>query len=228
MPPSRENIADSFVELFTTSKQDVKNAPMLEVPREEYMRCARLRAKICDAFADVNLSDEAALQNLPVEGVPDASVEKALEVQEAEHFKPNFAGPASMTTPDAADQEEVEAQPEPADAIPEESGSSRDRRDDAVADQVVAEPLLGLDEAHVDNPCARFAVLQRKLEILNKEMHKLQQKELQRNIAQQPGMELQVAAEGGSDNIASKCPWMFENSRKVCVPSTRKRSSKPS
>ena len=47
LAPTREVMADAFVVLFTTSREDVKKATMLGVPREEYMRCARLRAKVC-------------------------------------------------------------------------------------------------------------------------------------------------------------------------------------
>ena len=87
LPPPREHLTDGFVVLFTTGRQDVKNAKMLEVPREQYLRCARVRAQVCEAFADVEVSETRAAETLPEQGVPDAFVEAALEVHEAEHFR---------------------------------------------------------------------------------------------------------------------------------------------
>ena len=96
LPPTREVMADAFVVLFNMSREDVKKAKILEVPREEYMRCTRLRAKVCPAFADTALSEEAALESLPAACVPDAFVDAALHLEEAKHFEPNFAGPALL------------------------------------------------------------------------------------------------------------------------------------
>ena len=47
-----------------------------------------------------------------------------------------------------------------------EHDSATDERGEAT-EQIMAENLIGLDEAHIDDPGARFAVLQRKLELLN-------------------------------------------------------------
>ena len=52
LPPPPANLTDGFVVLFTTRRQDVRKAKMLEVPREQYVRCARLRAEVCEVFAD--------------------------------------------------------------------------------------------------------------------------------------------------------------------------------
>ena len=65
LPPPREQLTDGFIVLFTAGRQDVKNAKMLEVPREQYLRCARLRAQVCDAFADAEISAERAAEILP-------------------------------------------------------------------------------------------------------------------------------------------------------------------
>ena len=96
LPPPSANLTENFVVLFTTSRQDVRNAKMLEVPREQYLRCARLRTQVCEAFADVTVSEEAAQESLPEQGVPEAFVEGALEAREVEHFKPAMLGPATM------------------------------------------------------------------------------------------------------------------------------------
>ena len=79
LPPPSANLADNFVVLFTTGRQDVRNAKMLEVPREQYLRCARLRAEVCGALTDVTVPEKAAQESLPEQGVPEAFVEGALE-----------------------------------------------------------------------------------------------------------------------------------------------------
>ena len=146
LPPTREAMADAFVVLFTTSREDVKKAKMLEVPREEYMQCARLRAKVCPAFADTTLSEEAALESLPAAGVPDAFVDAALHLEEAKHFEPNFVGPATMKAPDAAEPSEVEAQAETSSPGDDSADASCGNHASVTADDSVAENLIGLDE----------------------------------------------------------------------------------
>ena len=180
LPPPREHFSDGIVVLFTTGRQDAKKAKMLQVPRAEYLRCARLRAQVCDAFADITVSEEAVLENLPDQGVPDAFVEAALEMQEAEHLIPNFSGPASMRNPDAADQREVQAQAEVGEACAHDDDALEEHDD--TCDQVMAESLIGLGEAHVDDPGARFAVLQHKFEIHREETEKLYKKEKQASM----------------------------------------------
>ena len=203
LPPPPANLTDAFVVLFTTRRQDVRKAKMLEVPREQYLRCARLRAEVCEVFADSIVSEEAAQEILPEQGVPEAFVEGALEAQEAEHFKPTMVGPASMRNPDAAVDEEVDARQEPEEAEAGESDGHSDCEHSAVAaergemlEQNMAENLIGLEEAHVDDPGARFAVLQRKLEMLQKETKKLEDNERRRDAAGQAAVELQAGVEG--------------------------------
>ena len=203
LPPPLANLTDGFVVMFTTRRQDVRKAKMLEVPREQYLRCARLRAQVCEVFADSIVSEEAAQKMLPEQGVPEAFVEEALETQEAEHFKPTMVGPASMRNPDAAVEEEVDArqEPEETEAGESESHSKCDHSAAAaergeILEQNMAENLIGLEEAHVDDPGARFAVLQRKLEMLQKETKKLEDNERRREAAGQAAVELQAGVDG--------------------------------
>ena len=149
-------------------------------------------------------------------------MEKALEVREAEHFKPTMVGPASMRNPDAAAEEEVEARPETEDAGACESEAHCDDEHDAVAEehskileQSMAENLIGLEEAHVDDPCARFAVLQRKLEMLQKETTKLEEKERRRDAAGQAAVEFQAGVEGQREHCKQVALDVRELARKM-------------
>ena len=93
-------------------REDVKKAKMLEVPREQYLRCARLRAQVCDAFVDVETSAARAAEILPEQGVPEAFVDAALEFLEAEQFQPTMVGPASIRVPGALQEDQVQAEAE--------------------------------------------------------------------------------------------------------------------
>ena len=107
-----------------------------------------------------------------------------------------------MRNPDAAAEEEVDARPEPEEAEAGESEGHCECEHGAVAEehgemleQNTAENLIGLEEAHVDDPGARLAVLQRKLEMLQKETKKLEDKERRRDAAGQAAVELQAGVE---------------------------------
>ena len=176
---------------------------MLEVPREQYLRCARIRAQVCEPFLDVEVSTERAAETLPEQGVPEAFVEAALEMDEADRFHPTMTGPASMRVPDAAGEDSVQAEAEEGDAQGDNGDAACHGEHDAAAEErgeasghITAEILIGLDEAHVDDPGARFAVLQRKLELLQNETRKLDQKERWPNDGQEPAIEKQVGIEG--------------------------------
>ena len=56
-------------------KTGCAQAKMLDVPREQYVRCARLRAEVCEVFADIIVPEEVAQDQLPEQGVAEAFVE---------------------------------------------------------------------------------------------------------------------------------------------------------
>ena len=108
-----------------------------------------------------------------------------------------------MRNPDAAVEQEVEARPETEEA---EAGKSEGHcvcEHSAVAEEhkemlaeSMAENLIGLEEARLDDPAARFAVLQRKLEMRQKQTQKLEEKERRREAGGQAAVELQAGVEG--------------------------------
>ena len=110
-----------------------------------------------------------------------------------------------MRNPDAAVEEEVEARPATEEVETGESEGHCDGTHGAVAEehsgrvgQCMAENLTGLEEAHVDDPGARFAVMQRKLEMLQQETQRLEQRERQRESATRTAAELQPGIEGAT------------------------------
>ena len=223
LPPAA-NLTDGFVVLFTTGRQDVRKAKMLEVPREQYLRCARLRAEVCEVFADTIVSEEVAQETLPEQGVPEAFVQGALEAREAEHFKPTMVGPASMRNPDAAVEEEVEARPEAEEAGGGESEGHCGGEHGAVAEehsemleQSMAENLIGLAARGLLCCSANSRCCRRR-----------QRKWSKRNGGvRRPGRRpwSYKRALRDSESIASKLPWMFVSSRRRWAQGTSWNSS---
>ena len=79
IPIGKLNLPKGFaVEIWATGMPEVRNTKLLDEPREQYVRCARLRAEVCEAFADATVSEKAAQENLPEQGAPQAFVEGVL------------------------------------------------------------------------------------------------------------------------------------------------------
>ena len=67
----------------------------LQVDPDEYIRCVRLRQKVCPVFADVALATDRVYSQWPGRGVPSAIVEGAQAMDTLHTFTPTLDGPAS-------------------------------------------------------------------------------------------------------------------------------------
>ena len=112
MPPPRHAFCDNLSVVFTTAREDVARAKPLHTSRSLYLRCAHLRQQVCYAFADVDVSESAAGELLPEDGVPQCFVQEALHLQEARFFEPAMDGPAKMRDPSTKDQDVGSAEEE--------------------------------------------------------------------------------------------------------------------
>ena len=99
LPPPPKQMSDRLSVLFTTSEQEVSSAKPLWVSRQKYLRCARLRQKVCYAFADVVVFEENARVALPDDGVPETLLQKAVEMSEPAEIQPSMDGPAKLREP---------------------------------------------------------------------------------------------------------------------------------
>ena len=80
MPPPCETVADGLAVMFTTSREDVKKAKVLQVSRSQYLECANLRKNVCYAFCDARVDEQHANELLPEAGVPEMFVEEAVHM----------------------------------------------------------------------------------------------------------------------------------------------------
>ena len=174
IPPAPENMSDALSVIFTTNRSDVKRARPLLISRSLYLECAHLRRRICYAYADVCVGDAT---HLPENGVPDQIVEEAIHLPEAKYFEPTFDSVAKVGDPCAKfSEEKINAETEDDDKetntgeqpnpqvdeghVPDDSHSGENIDD---------ETILGMDEAHKDDPMGQFLLLQKRLELVKKE-----------------------------------------------------------
>jgi len=157
------------------------------VPRQEYLRCAELRKQVCSIFQDVEIS-EANAAALPAADaddetqeacVPQVFVDNAIALNEAADFHPCIEGPAALRDPGikAPDSQHIcadlEEEPEPGGDAGDRVASEHAVHAGMQMEDLFAENVIGLDEAHHDDPVRQFAVLQRKLELVKQEGEKL-------------------------------------------------------
>ena len=74
--PNISSMSDGFVVLFCKSIDDVAKAQVLFVNREQYRAMVRHRQEVCPTFANTTI-DEAAIDKLPDDAVPDVILEGA-------------------------------------------------------------------------------------------------------------------------------------------------------
>ncbi len=112
LPPPRDAFGDALTVVFTTAREDVAKAKPLQVSRSLYLRCARIRQQVCYAFADAHISESAAEELLPEDGVPEIFVQEAVHMEEAKFFEPSMDGPAKLRDPGSKEQDAGSAEEE--------------------------------------------------------------------------------------------------------------------
>ncbi len=168
-------MSDGLSVIFTTSRSDVQRATPLRVSRAEYMECAKLRKQVCYAFADVELGDA---QQLPESGVPEGILRDAVPMPEAQHFEPTFDSVAKLREPSAKDVEDV-ADAEDGTPIGEAEAEGDDRKLQSCDN----EQLLGLDEAHPEDPLAQVLLFQKRLQVVADEGRRVQTRQKRYHLA---------------------------------------------
>ena len=102
LPPTTEQLQDTFVVLFARSIDEVSKAQALIVNRKEYVALVRARQAVCSVYADIPL-DEQRVHQLPESGVPQEFLDCAQHLAEAEKVCIAAVGPASRPTDLACD-----------------------------------------------------------------------------------------------------------------------------
>ena len=102
LPPTTQQLQQSFVALFAHSIDEVSKAQMLTVQRDSYLAIVRLRRKVCSTYAEVPL-DEGRVGRWPEHGVPHELLACAQHLAETENVNVTQLGPASRQVDVACD-----------------------------------------------------------------------------------------------------------------------------
>ena len=94
LPPKTEELQESFVVLFSRTLDDVKNAQVLTVRREDYLALIRLRRQVCPVYAEVPLNEDQ-VRRFPEQGVPEELLACAQHLPETENLRVTQVGPAT-------------------------------------------------------------------------------------------------------------------------------------
>ena len=214
LPPPEEQMSDNLCVIFTTERSDVKRATPLQVSREQYLACAKLRKEQCYAFADVELGDASVL---PRDGVPESLVRDAVSMPEAQYFEPSFDSVAKPQDASAKVGEDiVEAEDETplaeataaADDIPELQSRSETQALDG-------QTLLGLDEAHADDPLSQMLLLQKSLQVLTEDCRRTLSRQTAYHAAAEKDDKDVAAIAGGTQQCKERFVAVQELARRM-------------
>ena len=146
--PALSKTLGSFSIFFCRSVDGVKRIKALVVNRVEYLECLQLRKKIRPVFSTVDADVAVAFRDLPENGVPDAFVEAAVSLPEAESLQTVMPGPASRGDPLGEGDVDEEDEEKSSEETPEVSIC-------AVQSQA-PETLIGIDFLQDPKPVAAF------------------------------------------------------------------------
>ena len=102
LPPSSTHLKDSFVVIFGQDIDDLRKCQLLTVQREAYKALAAERARVNAIFAEIPVG-QAAVNALPLSGVPQQFLDCAVQMPEVERYSATRSGPGTVRDPlDAA------------------------------------------------------------------------------------------------------------------------------
>ena len=125
------------------------------------MRCLEIRKRICPVFGNVVVDEDAAAKDLPLAGVPEAFLEHAVHLPEADRLRTTMPGPASRP-PDVSEEQDVEEE-DGDDSCHEETGE----------EQEGVQELIAVDPQFDPKPAQLFNALSHKMELVHQEAQKV-------------------------------------------------------
>ena len=102
LPPPSMHLKDTFVVIFGRDFQDLQRCQLLTVQRDAYKALVSERARTNAIFSEVPV-DEAAVNALPLNGVPQQLLDCAVQMPEVDRYSATRSGPGTIRDPlDAA------------------------------------------------------------------------------------------------------------------------------
>ena len=101
LPPPSTHLKDSFVVIFGQNADDLRKCQLLTVQGDAYKALAAERARVNAIFAEVPL-DQAAVNALPINGVPQQLLDCAVQMPEVQQYRATRPGPGTIRDPSDA------------------------------------------------------------------------------------------------------------------------------
>jgi hypothetical protein len=184
LPPRVEELQESFVVLFSKSIDDVKKARALVVQRDDYLALIRLRRRVCQVYAEVEVNEEQ-VNRFPEKGVPEELIACAQYLPEAANAKVAHVGPGTREVDVACNAhgvacnahgaaKPVETDSADADDWEEMNTNTVDAAEPTEAERSrmefetnTAEDIIAVDHASEPGVLETFAAFQTKLQALS-------------------------------------------------------------
>ena len=119
----RDRLSASFVAIFGQSIEDLRKCQLLQVNRDAYATLLQERASVNATYRNARV-DQAAVNSMPINGVPAQILECACAVPEADRYKATRTGPGSIRDPLDLAADHDDASDELSDVDPGEKGAA--------------------------------------------------------------------------------------------------------
>ena len=177
LPPTTEQLQESFVVLFARSLEEVSRAQMLVVNRQDYVELVSTRRRVCPVYADIPLDAERTRQ-WPENGVPEELLACAQQLPETDRVCIASVGPASRPVdvacdahsaakPDATHEAEEEEWEQLEQETLEAAKPTDAERERQAFETNTAEDVIAVDHSNDPGLLETFAAFQTKLVALN-------------------------------------------------------------
>ena len=212
--PNTPALNDRMVVIFCRTIDDVSKAPMLFVDREPYREMVKHRKQVCPTFADI-IIDDAAIDELPNNAVPETLLQGAQFMPEAAGIHTTMQGPTNRI-PLTHRHEQDDSESDSSDDVKNDGGvdsqhaaSQRDslrpdgddahhansERDHLESPEQLNEneAIIGINEESCPKPLRLFAAWREGMTRINTEAAKFAQAEAQRRNSDESLATRQVA-----------------------------------
>ena len=212
--PNLPALNDRMVVIFCRTIDDVSKAPMLFVDREPYREMVKHRKEVCPTFADI-IIDDAAIDKLPNNAVPETLMQGAQAMPEAAGIHTTMQGPTNRI-PLTHRHEQDDSESDSSDDAKKDGGvdsqhtaSQRDslrpdgddahhansERDHLESPEQLNEneTIIGVNDESCPRPLRLFEAWREGMTRINTEAAKFAQAEAQRHNSDEPLASRQVA-----------------------------------
>ena len=165
LPPSSQQLSQSFVAVFGQDKEDLSKCQVLTVNREAYRILVQERVRVNSAFVNTVI-DEEAVERLPEHGVPQQLIECGVQMKEVDRYAATRCGPGTVRDPLEATAEADAASDEGSEAPSDDADAGQPAADAAELHLNQFETPLGLDPTSTPDFVQHVAAFKTQLDLV--------------------------------------------------------------